>query len=292
MLHIKTPLIYSPILSRLIQTPVYLKLENLQPSGSFKIRGIGLTCSKAKEQGFKQLVGSSGGNAGLAMAYAANQLEMPLTLFIPTSTPQMMVDLIKAEQVEVVVTGQNWNEANAEAQTFLQSHPDAFFVHPYDQNSTWQGHASIVEEIEIQLKTEFKVEENPDAIVTCVGGGGLAIGKSRFVKTFVENSLPFCYISGLCLGMEKVGWKGKTSLITMETDGSNCFNQALKEGRIVTLNAIKSIAKSLGALSVSSKLFELATQTEHKIHSKTVTDAEALKGKVNYEQLVLLSTRH
>ena len=75
--------------------PVYLKLENLQVPGSFKIRGIGLTCQIAKENGFKRLVGSSGGNAGLAMAYAANQLKMPITLFIPTSTPEMMVNLIK-----------------------------------------------------------------------------------------------------------------------------------------------------------------------------------------------------
>ena len=95
MLHLKTPLIKSLPLSRKYGAPVYLKLDNLQPPGSFKIRGIGLTCQKAKENGFKKIVGSSGGNAGMAMAYAANQLSMPLTLFIPKSTPQMMVDLIK-----------------------------------------------------------------------------------------------------------------------------------------------------------------------------------------------------
>jgi L-serine/L-threonine ammonia-lyase len=98
MLHIKTPLIVSPVLSRRLDRPVYLKLDNLQVPGSFKIRGIGATCVNAKSDGFKRLVGSSGGNAGLAMAYAANQLGMPITLFIPKSTPQMMVDLVKVDK--------------------------------------------------------------------------------------------------------------------------------------------------------------------------------------------------
>ena len=83
MLHIKSPLILSSAMSRILDRPVYLKLDNLQPPGSFKIRGIGKTCSEAKVNGFRKLVGSSGGNAGLAMAYAANQLDIPLTLFIP-----------------------------------------------------------------------------------------------------------------------------------------------------------------------------------------------------------------
>ena len=75
--------------------PVYLKLDNLQPSGSFKIRGIGLTCLKAKSGGAVTIVGSSGGNAGKAMAYAAKKLGLKAELFIPTSTPRMMIDKIK-----------------------------------------------------------------------------------------------------------------------------------------------------------------------------------------------------
>ena len=89
----------------------------------------------------------------------------------------MMVDLIKAEKVEVIVTGANWNEANAEAQKFLAKNPDAYFVHPYDQETTWIGHSSIVHEIKEQLEDEFGVKDPPESIVTCVGGGGLAIGK-------------------------------------------------------------------------------------------------------------------
>ena len=75
--------------------------------------------------------------------------------------------------------------------------------------------------------------------------------------------------------MEEVNWHKSVDLITMETEGSNCFNAALKEGKIVTLDGINSIAKSLGALSVSSKLFEMSFKNP-KIKSLTVTDQEAL----------------
>ena len=74
---------------------MYLKLDNLQPPGSFKIRGIGRTCIEARSSGASTIVGSSGGNAGKAMAYAAKKLNMKAVLFIPKSTPQMMIDKIK-----------------------------------------------------------------------------------------------------------------------------------------------------------------------------------------------------
>ena len=94
--HSITPLIFSNKLTRLLgKGDVYLKLDNLQPSGSFKIRGIGQTCLQAKKSGATTIVGSSGGNAGKAMAYAAKKLNLKAVLFIPTSTPQMMIEKIK-----------------------------------------------------------------------------------------------------------------------------------------------------------------------------------------------------
>ena len=87
---------------------------------------------------------------------------------------------------------------------------------------------------------------------------------------------------GILLGMEDVGWTEDTTLVTMETEGSNCFNEALKSGKIVTLEAIKSIAKSLGALSVSTRLFEMSQDSKFKIKSQTVTDQEALDSCLNF----------
>merc|ERR1712243_288851 len=85
-LHVVTPLVHSPALSQLAGgREVWLKLENVQPGGSFKIRGIARTMQLAVQKGSKRFVGSSGGNAGMAMAVAARRLSKEMTIFIPTS---------------------------------------------------------------------------------------------------------------------------------------------------------------------------------------------------------------
>ena len=198
-LHIITPLVKSEQLTAALASTahqVYLKLENLQPSGSFKIRGIGATCADAKTtRGATKIVGSSGGNAGMAMAYAARKLGMSAQLFIPTSTPTFMVEKIKEEGATVVVGGSNWNEANQAASECLEKDPTAAFVHPYDQETTWQGHSTIVDEIKAQLE-QAGAHEPPAAIVTVVGGGGLAAGilagmqRQAFFCTNPKNSVP------------------------------------------------------------------------------------------------------
>merc|ERR1711892_472216 len=189
-LHVVTPLIPSSALSTLAGRDVFLKLENVQPSGSFKIRGIGRTMQEAVKNGAKQFVGSSGGNAGMAMA---------------------------------VVAGSNWNEAN-QAATAANESPDTFMVHPFNQPSTWAGHSTLIAELAEQLDTI------PACVVTCVGGGGLAMG--------------------LLQGMDQLDTWEKVPLITMETEGTNCLLAARQAGQLVTLPAITSIATSLGALAV------------------------------------------
>ena len=91
---------------------VYLKLENVQPSGSFKIRGIGWTMQEAVRNGSLQFVGSSGGNAGLAMAYAAGKLGKKLTLFVPRTTPAFMEHKTIDEGAEVFLVRDNWAQAH------------------------------------------------------------------------------------------------------------------------------------------------------------------------------------
>src|SRR5438067_2492497 len=110
-LHIKTPLIVSPILSKIVGREVYLKLENCQPSHSFKLRGIGLLCCESARKGATRFISSSGGNAGLAAAYAGKMLNIQTTVFVPESTPKFMRDRIQLEGAEVVVKGRVWDEA-------------------------------------------------------------------------------------------------------------------------------------------------------------------------------------
>jgi len=101
-LHVVSPLLHSQALSTIAGRQVFIKLDNVQPGGSFKIRGIGLTMQEAVKDGAKQFVGSSGGNAGMAMAVAAKQLGKKLTIFIPRSTKAFMVKRLEAEGAEVV----------------------------------------------------------------------------------------------------------------------------------------------------------------------------------------------
>jgi len=266
VLHIRTPLTKSERMTAILDKqahPVYLKLDNLQPSGSFKIRGIGATCADAKiNRGSTKIVGSSGGNAGMAMAYAARKLSMSAQLYIPTSTPHFMVEKIKEEGASVVVGGSNWNEANQAASECLEKDPKAAFIHPYDQDTTWQGHSTIIDEIKAQLK-ETGISHEPAAIVTVVGGGGLA--------------------AGILMGMERVGWSG-VPLMAMETQGADCFNAAIKEGQIVRLDRIRSVATSLGALSVLPKLFEMKQSGKFDIRSGLVTDEEAIEATIKFAQ--------
>jgi len=262
-LHIVTPLIRSDRPTDLMGgVPVFLKLENLQPSGSFKIRGIGHTCSEAKANGAVKIVGSSGGNAGMAMAYAARKLGMEAELYIPTSTPKFMVDKIREEGAKVVVGGSNWNEANEGATRCLQNDPKASFVHPYAQETTWQGHSSIVDEVKAQLEACHEVDDKPLALVTVVGGGGLA--------------------AGILIGMERSGWSGNVPLLTMETEGADCFNAAIQKKEIVKLEAINSVATSLGALSVLPRLFEMQQSKDHWIESGLVTDTQAIEATLKF----------
>ena len=118
-LHIHTPLIESAPLSRTAGCAVWLKLEALQPPGSFKIRGIGAACEHHAHRGAQRFVSSSGGNAGLAVAYAGRHLNIPVTVVVPLSTSERAKQLLQLEGAHVIVHGASWQEANALAQSLL-----------------------------------------------------------------------------------------------------------------------------------------------------------------------------
>jgi L-serine/L-threonine ammonia-lyase len=116
-LHIATPLLQSRRLSLLSQRTVWLKFEALQPTGSFKIRGIGALCEELAREGKARLVSSSGGNAGIAAAYAGRRLSIPVTVVVPETTTVHAKKLIEQEGASVMVHGASWLEANAMARS-------------------------------------------------------------------------------------------------------------------------------------------------------------------------------
>ena len=230
---------------------IFLKLENLQPSGSFKSRGIGNLIRQAlmtsNEPNRVHFYSSSGGNAGLACVTAARSLDRPATVVVPTSTKPMMIAKIRtAGASRVVQHGNSWAEADKFLrEELLADDPYGVYVPPFNHDDVRSGASTIVEEL----------EERPDAIVCSVGGGGL--------------------FSGIQLGLEARGW-GDVSVLAMETEGAESLAMSLKEGELVTLPAITSIATSLGAKRVAQKTFDLGKR--RNVRSVVLSDAEAAMG--------------
>ncbi|KAJ7309618.1 hypothetical protein JRQ81_007672 [Phrynocephalus forsythii] len=245
--HVVTPVLQSMALSQAAGTKVYMKLENVQPSGSFKIRGIGYFCQQVARDGCQHLVCSSGGNAGLAAAYVAHKLGIPITVVVPRSTSQLTVKRLEEQSAEVEVFGQAWDEANERAMALAEA--DGWInVHPFDHPLVWKGHATLVQELRDSL------DAKPGAIVLAVGGGGL--------------------LSGVVSGLQEVGWLD-VPIVAVETRGADSFNQAIKAGHLVTLPEITSVAKCLGAKTVAQRALDCAR--EWPIISWVLDDVEAVK---------------
>lgn len=243
---ITTPLIRSYQLEKLIGKEIYLKLEFLQPTRSFKVRGA---CAKAlsleKEVLSKGLVTASGGNHGLGVCYAGRELDAPVVVFLPQTTAEEKVEKIQAWGGKTIIYGEAWDEANDKAQEYAQK-KGLTYIHPFDDITVVRGQGTIALEL---------LEQNPylDAIVASVGGGGL--------------------ISGL--GVVASQMKPEIKIFGVETVGCDAVTQSFRAGYPITLPAITSIADTLGAKRTTE-----ATLARIKAVVKdmqTVTDEETLE---------------
>ncbi|MCL9667749.1 pyridoxal-phosphate dependent enzyme [Rosenbergiella epipactidis] len=242
-LSINTPLLESLPLGRLNKTRVWMKMEAMQPSGSFKIRGVGHACEWHYARGARRFISSSGGNAGLAVAYAGRKLGVPVIVVVPESTPERARHLLSLEGAEVRVHGKTWAEANELALSLLNDE-DAF-IHPFDDPLLWEGHASMIDEV---------VAEGlrPDVVILSVGGGGLLAGVDAGLR---RNNL-------------------NIPVIAVETVGMSSFHTALQSGHPVSLTQLTGVATSLGAHQVCQRAFDLTRERE--IISLTVSDIQAV----------------
>ena len=250
-LHIVSPLIEAPSWS----TPerrVRLKLDSLQPGGSFKIRGIGHLVDH-RPDGVDHLVSSSGGNAGVATATAATARGLRCTVVVPTTTPDEAKARIRSLDADVVVAGGVWDEAHAEAMSIVDADPAAMAVHPFDHPLLWDGHASLVDELTEQTGSTGSADTAPDAIVCCVGGGGL--------------------LSGVATGLDRNGWTD-TRIVAVETHGAASYAAAVDAGEPVQIESIDSIAKSLGARRVADEAFGWSRRLD--VRPWQCSDADAL----------------
>ncbi|MCK8067542.1 pyridoxal-phosphate dependent enzyme [Cobetia sp. 1CM21F] len=221
-----------------------MKMEAMQPSGSFKIRGIGHACEQHYACGAQRFISSSGGNAGLAVAYAGRRLGVPVVVVVPETTSERARLLLELEGAQVFVHGKSWFEAN-ELALSMQTPRDAF-LHPFDDPLLWHGHASMIDEV---------VAEGvcPDGVILSVGGGGL--------------------LAGVVEGMRRNGLDD-VPIYAAETEGMASFNASIKAGQLTELTEISGVATSLGARQVCQRAFELAQ--ERPVVPVQVTDHEAV----------------
>lgn len=243
-LHLNTPLLAAPP-ELFGGRAAWLKMDALQPGGSFKLRGVGRLVQQRVAEGATAVVCASGGNAGMAATLAAVACGVPVTIVVPETTSPTVREAIAARGATLHVHGTVWDEAHAHALTLARAQ-GAVYVHPFDDPLLWEGHATLIDEV-VAAGVRF------DAVVCSVGGGGL--------------------LAGIVEGLHRNGLTN-VPVVAVETEGAASFAASLRAGERVTLPAITSIASSLGARAVAPRLMTLAR--EHEIASVTVSDAQAV----------------
>jgi len=226
--------------------PVALKLELLQHTGSFKVRGAFNSVLSAPERP-SRLVAASGGNHGMAVAHVGHTLGVPTSIFVPRSAPEVKVRAIAALGAEVSQVGATYAEALA-ASLEVAARPGALALHAYDAFATVTGQATLGAEIADQLP-------DVDTVVLAVGGGGLCAGVTRGLA----GALP------------------EADVVAVEPDTCPTLHAALEGGGPVDVQVGGVAADSLGA----SRLGELAyaTAREHQTRSLLVSDEEIVEAR-------------
>lgn len=223
---IETKLIYSNYLSEQTGNKIYLKPENLQITGAYKLRGAYYKISTlTDEERKKGLVTASAGNHAQGVAYAAKAYGCKATIVMPTTTPLMKVDRTKSYGAEVVLYGNVYDEAAAYAAK-LSEENGYTFIHPFDDPAVATGQGTIAMEI---------IKELPlvDYILVPVGGGGLATGVSTLAKLL----------------------NPKIKVIGVEPAGANCLQESLKNGKVTTLDSVSTIADGTAVKTPGTKIF-------------------------------------
>ena len=223
---LETKLIYSDYLSKQTGNRVYLKPENMQFTGAYKLRGAYYTMSTlSEEERQRGLITASAGNHAQGVAYAAKCYGVKATIVMPTTTPLMKVNRTKSYGAEVILYGDVYDEACAKAYE-LADENGYTFIHPFDDLRVATGQGTIAMEI---------VKELPlvDYILVPVGGGGLATGVSTLAKLL----------------------NPKIKVLGVEPAGANCLQESLKNGKVTTLPGVNTIADGTAVKTPGSKIF-------------------------------------
>ncbi len=240
---LETKLIFSDYWSGTTGNKVYLKPENLQRTGAYKVRGAYYKISTMSEEERKKgLITASAGNHAQGVAYAAKSYGVKATIVMPTSTPLIKVNRTKALGAEVILHGDVYDEA-CEHALKLAEEKGYTFVHPFDDLDVATGQGTIAMEIIKELPTV-------DIILVPIGGGGLATGVGTLAKLL----------------------NPKIKVIGVEPAGANCMQESIKNGKVTTLPVVNTIADGTAVKTPGEKLFPYLKENLDDII--TVDDAD------------------
>ncbi|WP_338958909.1 threonine ammonia-lyase [Fusobacterium vincentii] len=252
---LKTSLIHSPIFSKEAGNEVYIKPENLQKTGSFKIRGAyNKITNLSDEEKKKGVIASSAGNHAQGVAYGAKESGIKAVIVMPKSTPLIKVESTKQYGAEVVLHGDVYDDAFKKAKE-LEEKEGYIFVHPFDDEDVIHGQGTIALEI---------LEELPetDIILVPIGGGGL--------------------ISGIACAAKIL--KPEIKIIGVEPEGAASAYEAIKENKVVELKEANTIADGTAVKKIGNITFEYIKKYVDEII--TVSDYELM------ESFLLLVEKH
>jgi len=228
---LETKLIFSDYLSAQTGNRVFLKPENMQFTGAYKVRGAYYKMSTlTDEERQKGLITASAGNHAQGVAYAAKCYGAKATIVMPTATPLMKVERTKSYGAEVVLYGDVYDEACTKALELAEENGYTF-IHPFDDLTVATGQGTIAMEI-------FKELPLVDYILVPIGGGGLATGVATLAKMLNPN----------------------IKVIGVEPAGANCMQESIKQGKIVTLPSVNTIADGTAVKTPGEKLLPYIQQ--------------------------------
>lgn len=241
----ETKLVYSEYFSAQTGNKVYFKPENMQYTGAYKVRGayykIHTLSTEEKERG---LITASAGNHAQGVAYAAKLAGIKATIVMPNTTPLMKINRTKNYGAEVVLYGDVFDEACAYALN-LAEEQGLTFVHPFDDLDVATGQGTIAMEIIKELPTV-------DYILVPIGGGGLCTGVATLAKLL----------------------NPKIRIIGVEPAGANCMQASMKEGKVLTLPEVNTIADGTAVKRPGEKLFPYIQENVDEVI--TIEDTELI----------------
>ena len=251
----KTGLIESQFFSREYGNRVFLKPENFQVTGSFKIRGAYYKISKlSEEEKSRGVIAASAGNHAQGVGYAAQMLGVKATIVMPETTPIIKVEATKKFGVQVVLHGDTYDDACRKARE-LEEENGYVFVHPFDDIDVMLGQGTVALEV-------LKELDNVDKILVPIGGGGLISGIAMAAK------------------MLKPGIK----IIGVEPEGACCIARSLDENKVTELKKVDTMADGVAVKKPGDLTFEVIKEFMDEV--VTVSDSDIL------EAILLLMERH